>query len=66
MNRNQIPPRQILKTPNRKDCSPLFVILLFACLGIAVAGRGTDFLYWGASAEGPAPQDNKGDSAPAS
>jgi len=35
--------------------------LLIACLGIAVAGRGTDFLYWGASAEGPAPQDSKGE-----
>ena len=41
--------------------SPLFGILLLACLGMAVAGSGTGFLYCGASAEGPAPQNNKGE-----
>src|SRR6185369_16214584 len=41
--------------------SPLFGILLLACLGMAVAGSGTGFLFWGASAEGPAPQNNKGE-----
>lgn len=38
---------------------PLFGILLIACLAIAIAGRGTDFLHWGASAEGPAAQESK-------